>query len=136
MKITIDTQLLCNANEFGEILRQYCFIPSDKYGCYQTFDLKKEFYRPETKEATKFIDEILSSTTWWGKYYQNTKYQRDAIMQKSIRDAWLENVYTNGNIWIAWYWDGDGCLAIKEEDKLAINNDCKCDDYWEWVEYE
>ena len=136
MKIIIDTQKIEIANEFGEILMNYCFIPSDKRGCYETFDLKKEFYNPTKEIANNFINEILSSTKWWGKYYKNAKTKMDKQTQESIRKEQLKNVYTNNSIILAWYWDGDGCLAIKEGNKLAINNDCKCDYYWYWAEYE
>ena len=45
-------------------------------------------------------------------------------------------LFSDGKIHLGWYWEGDGTLIFIEGDKMAINTDCKCDYYWDWVKEE
>lgn len=103
---TINTQTTDDPNEFGEILREYCF--NERYGCYSCFDLIEGF-----KEF-------------------------DGIYLKELLDVYEDEsitvyCYKYGELEIAWYWDGDGTLLIKEGNRIAINSDCKKNYTWEWV---
>lgn len=113
MKIVLDTQEIESSDQFGELLRDYCFV-SDQYGgmtgCYSTFSLRPEFKEvPATSIDYKYMARLI---------------QNEAIA-----------CFSNGTILIAWYWDGDGTLVFKEGKRVAINTDCKKDYTWEWVEY-
>ena len=37
---------------------------------------------------------------------------------------------------IGWYWDADGCLYFRYNNRSVINTDCKCDYTWEWIKAE
>jgi hypothetical protein len=123
MIIQIDTQKITDPNEFGEILREYCFIDKPcmtmtgfhkPYGCYSTFELKKGFIK------------LSQDSSIWKKLAELSGY-----FNGDERGGFF--VFTKGNIHIGWYWDGDGCLVIQEGNKIAVNNDCKCDYTWEWI---
>jgi hypothetical protein len=123
MNIIIDTQKLTNPNDFGELLRNYCF--SDKpcmtmtgfhkpYGCYSTFDLKEGFKKLNEQ------DEIYKKLWVYSGIWDTDEKSRFFA-------------YTNGQVNIGWYWDGDGTLVIQCGNKVARNDDCKCDYNWEWI---
>ncbi len=43
--------------------------------------------------------------------------------------------YLSLTIIIAWHWDGgDGTLVVFDGKRIAINNDCKKDSGWKWIE--
>ena len=120
MKIIKDTQEMTDPNEFGETLRNYCFIPDEyvykfggeQYGCYSTFKLRPEF---ESVTSTYIYKQLRKLSG-----IDETDYCNDF------------NCYSNGIIYLGWHWDGDGTLIIQEGNKIAINYDCKHDDSWEW----
>ena len=117
MKFIKDTQKMHDANEFGEALREYCFVPEGKRGCYETFDLREEF-KPikKTCGVAKTLLKHLGLTnecTCNGEHFN-------------------PGLYSNGTIHIGWYWDGDGILCIIEGNKIIVNSDCKTDYCWEW----
>lgn len=123
MKIVKDTQKMEDANDFGEALREYCFLPSNGgiYGCYSTFKLRPEFKK---FNPTEDILSILLGHNYRGnEYYSGNEVVK--IEQNSC--------FSNGNVIVAWYWDGDGTLYFREGKKAAFNNDCKKDYCWEWV---
>ena len=104
MIIEVDTQKMVNANEFGEILRRFCF--KEEYGCYSCFDLIDGFLQiPVPEELKKYLWEDCKNVC-----------------------------YVRGEIFVAWGWEGDGCLVIKEGNKIARNSDCKKDYLWEWAQ--
>ena len=121
MLITKDTQKMDNPCEFGETLRDYCFIPNEygqDVGCYSTFTLRPEFKKISKKsELGKRLLEYLG----W-----DTEYNDD------IKD--MAHLYSNNGIHIAWYWDGDGTLVFWEGNKVVYNGDCKKDYVWEWLD--
>ena len=127
MKIIKDTQEMDNPCEFGEALRNYCFINDGnegmfggkQYGCYSTFRLRSEFLQ-----------------VFEGKIFDSLK--KISGVESAYTDDWQIhfNCYTNcdGTIYLAWFWDGDGVLVIKEGDKIAYNGDCKKEYDWFWEE--
>lgn len=122
MIVTIDTQNIEDANQFGEALRNYCFIPDTyggTYGCYSTFELRPEFEK--VKKSSRLGIELLS-------LFSNN-YCEDYISEVKKRSQF----YSNGIIHLMWFWDGDGTLLIIEGNKKAINYDCKTDYEWEWL---
>ena len=126
MKKVIDTQTTNDPEVFGETLREYVFV-QDKYGgdfgCYSTFDVRPEF---QLKECPPRIAELLmGASSDWHPFHEWEKDRKKRCVYR-----------TNGEIVVAWYWDGDGTLYFKEGDREAINNDCKKGYGWEWVEQE
>ena len=123
MKFVTDTQKTDDPREFGELLREYAFSDTPcptmtgfhkPYGCYSTFDLKPEFVK-------------LSLNT---EVYKNLEWLSDVLRTDGRVEFYA---YSNGQVHVGWWWDGDGTLIIQEGDRIAINTDCKCDD-WEWCE--
>ena len=117
---TINTQAITDANLFGEIFREYAF--KDEGGCYSCFDLIDEF-KPVTPGYD--IEGRLQMALGIHVIQDREDYPHD------LRDR--AQLYTNETIHIGWYWDGDGCLAVIEGDRVAVNPDCKKDYTWEWV---
>ena len=111
-----------DSNRFGEALRNYCFIPDEcggTTGCYSTFKLRPEF-KPIKKDSKK-----------WKKLFNLIVGECDKEYIAEVRDR--IKMFSDGNIHLAWYWDGDGSILIVEGDKGVINTDAKCDYTWEWV---
>jgi len=128
MIITIDTQELEDANEFGEILREYCFDDTPcmtvtgfnkPYGCYSTFELNKNLKFKQLTPNDKLYQQLAELSG-----YLNNTNQLDGIEFFA---------YSNNHIDIGWWWDGDGTLIIKEGNKVAVTSDCKCDYWWTWI---
>lgn len=137
MKITFDTDDIHDATGFGEILRDYCFTPSDQVGCYSTFDLRPEFKKLEGAVAHEFIENFLKSPSFWGEWYNTPDIcAEDKKMQEEIYKGFMQNIYSNGAIIVAWHWDGDGCLLIGDLKRIAYNSDCKKSYGWEWANHE
>jgi len=122
MKIIIDTQEMNDANEFGEALRNYAFLPKDQRGCYSTFALKQEFRK--IKKECKLGQLLL----------KHLGMNPDgSVGEGDWKEQFNPSLYSNGNIHLGWYWDGDGILVVIEGSKIAVNSDCKKDYTWEWV---
>lgn len=113
MIIKIDTQKMQDPNEFGETLRKYCF--KEEYGCYSCFELIDGFEKITTNSLLGYDLFIIFSEDFYD------------LKEEDV------TIYSNGNIDIVWFWDGDGVLMIREDDKIAINGDCKKSNRWEWV---
>ena len=136
MRIEIDTEKLEDADEFGEILREYCF--KKKKGCYTCFGLVAGFRAvpKDSEQGRTLLDKLgysresLLSTL--RAYSSREEYKRQAIMD--FKDMYERSVLaSNGVIAVAWYWDGDGTLLFQDESRAAINTDCKKDYGWEWL---
>lgn len=118
-----DTQELDNPNEFGELLREHCFEDTPcptitgfhkPYGCYSTFDLKDGFEKLSgDNKIYKRLEKLSGILNGDGRAYFHA--------------------YSNGQIHLGWWWDGDGTLIIQEGNKIAINNDCKSSYGWAWI---
>lgn len=128
-----DTQKIENANEFGEALCNYCFIPDKyggNYGCYSTFDLRPEFKHIIDES---FIEWILGTDHYW---HEAISRIRNEPYVCEVALALRENLHSNGKIILTWHWDGDGGIIIKEGNKIAYNGDCKKDYHWVWLKEE
>ncbi len=109
MKIITDTQKITDPNNFGEMLRNYCFI-NDGYedihckyredkkqiGCYETFELRPEFKEQSLDtEVGQYAQEHLIGTeefimmeifSWRGtgmateRYYSEKEIKQRLIM--------------------------------------------------------
>ena len=135
MKKTIDTQLTQDPNVFGEIIREFAF--KDSYGCYSCFELLEEF-NPVTGgiDAEGRLLMALGLHPLQEKEVANRETNRkykNCVHHDFSSARERTCLYSNGDIHIGWYWDGDGTLAIIEGKKAAVNNDCKKSDRWEWV---
>ena len=118
----IDTQKTDDPNVFGEILREFIFV--EPVGCYSCFELTKTFKPiPEGYDLRSQLEQVLGIHVL--QEVEDGEYQE-------YRDA--AHFYTNGWISVGWYWDGDGCLAIIEGKRAAVNNDCKKNYTWEFVD--
>lgn len=101
---------------FGEAIRDLAFVKEneDDFGCYSTFKLEEGFIKvnPNSAEGLKIIDAF-------GILFESGE----------VVDMW-----TNGPLTVAWFWDGDGILVVSDGNRTAINTDCKKDHGWSWVE--
>lgn len=104
-------------NIFGETLRDVVFVKHDDldFGCYTTFKLSNGFSKVEDSHLRGILSDIVCAG------------------QEDHAEA-----YINGNILVAWFWDGDGTLFIGSKDLCgnisgAVNYDCKKKSGWEWV---
>ena len=129
MKSNILDRMMNNPNLFGETVRDYAFVKHKDYdyGCYSTFELLPEF--KEVKEGElldKLIDELNEGNDW------DEGYTRQMFIQESRPQC-----FSNGEIHVAWYWDGDGTLLVVSEPdgRAAINTDCKKDYGWKKVKW-
>lgn len=125
MKIIKDTLLMNDASEFGEVLREYCFVPckinGGDFGCYSTFDLKPEFRK--IKKNCRLGQILL----------KHLGLNEDGSSgEKEFLEMMNPYLYSNGIVHLGWYWDGDGVLVIRENHKIAYNGDCKHTD-WKWI---
>jgi len=109
MKFTIDTNDL-SADQFGETLRDYFFTKSKGVGCYSNF------------ETESFLIEGVMYHEAAKKYFGECEYPPKFFADKK-----------NFNIWLAWYWDGDGTLVVSDGNRIAVNHDCKCYHGWKFV---
>lgn len=120
MKIVLDTQIIDDANLFGETLREYIF--KERFGCYSCFDLIDEFALVEDVKVIEKLQLVLGIH----KSLDVEEYDFSDLRE-------LTCYYSNGSIHVGWYWDGDGTLAIIEGSRCVVNEDCKKDYTWEWV---
>lgn len=114
---------LDNPDLFGETLRNWVFQPDGfgTFGCYSTFKTRPEFQPvdPETPLGIALLDAL-------GYVDGDTEYWYQGVEGVTL--------LSDGEIHVAWYWDGDGILAFMAQGKTARNDDCKKTYGWEWVE--
>lgn len=114
-----------NPDAFGETIRDIVFVKKHEYefGCYDTFYLTKDFYRIEREEDEfkRLVEMMCRSSSY-------TFSNEDYDLVEPIASA-----YTNGDITVAWFWDGDGTLLVGHNGRFAVNTDCKKDHGWKWV---
>lgn len=120
-------------NKIGEALRHWSFVGRNgETGCYQTFDLPDFFKKITSGEYFERANKVC---------YPNCD---DIKLNCYIADfpAYKDEYFNEPalKIIVAWRWDGDGCLYFriitKDKDIEVINNDCKTDYEWEFVEKE
>lgn len=109
-------QALQSPDIMGEALRDYCFI-GEGLGCYETFELREGF--------TPIYKESRTGQT----LIRALGYQEDENDSPSVHLYHDETT----NIFIAWYWDGDGTLLIGYDNKWMFNTDCKRRLDWEFT---
>ena len=97
---------MSDVNTICELFRELSFSEGKGLGCYQNFELTKDF-----KEKLLIHKEIL----------------------EEFRDTKIEEIqcYTN-RIWnIYWSWaSGNGILIFELGNYYYVNNDCKKDNRW------
>lgn len=122
-------------NMFGEALRTYCFVGrNNEKGCYETFDVGRFFKEVKSgkifEEAKEHLYDDIDPTIYHYKLEEEDcymQYECDGKMHKS-------KVCEPFEIVMGWTWDGDGCLYFRFNDRAVVNDDCKKDYTWEWVE--
>lgn len=105
-------------NQVTEGESQYTYR---KLGCYDTFELR---------EGVKHFDPCLLTT----KALQLLLGDGDIYMDELPRVHAARGTYNGVQVTAAWYWDGDGTLLVISGEKWAINDDCKKNYGWQWVE--
>jgi len=125
-------------NKIGEALRHWSFIGRNgERGCYDTFNLPKFFIKLDAasrlnKHYNKFYNRADSIC------YPDEDIKLNCFIydQLKIEDKYfkIESI----KLIVAWRWDGDGSLYFRligqGKDIEIINNDCKKDYTWEFVE--
>lgn len=111
-----------NPNIFGEAIREAVFVGTG-FGCYMSFDLLPEFKEIEDDDLSEKLLLLLAGD------------DPDAETPAEMITDYAPNLFSNGQVHIAWYWESDGTLlVVSEELKIAaINTDCKKDYGWEFV---
>jgi hypothetical protein len=111
-----------NPNLFGEAIREAVFT-GNEFGCYGSFDLLPEFKAIEDKILSEKLLRLLAGD------------DPDAETPEEMITDYDPSLFSNGQIHIAWFWDGDGTLLVVSEElkKAAINTDCKKDYGWKFV---
>lgn len=134
---TVELTTEKDPNKFGEALRDYCFIGNCmQTGCYSTFDLIKGFEEvksgyiyeevfqeiaPEFKDSLKVYIYELKEEECYMEYYDG-----ENIIRTKFEEPFI--------IILAYYWDGDGTLYFRWNNRSVINFDCKKDYVWKWTE--
>ena len=103
-----------DACSFGEMYRNAVF--QEEYGCYSCFDLQEDFKKvAKTSEIYQWALRALDL---------------DPRDPDDTDNIYYMQVWTDGTFDVAWYWDGDGVLAIRTQGITAVNRDCKKDYTW------
>jgi len=116
-----------NPNAIGEWLRKKCF--KEEYGCYSCFELTEDFKPIKDKEIKRklafgFMDFMPPD---------EDPQIFDEEIQEMVDGGFY---YTNGELYVCWFWDGDGTLIFQETGgakRGVINDDCKKDHRWNWL---
>ncbi|MDE1834859.1 MAG: hypothetical protein KGH64_06000 [Candidatus Micrarchaeota archaeon] len=127
-------------NGLGEMLRSVAFVPDEfggDYGCYSTFEVHPDFKKVEAKSTLgkKLIIAMLGNSVEDRVDGDGKQMTDDQVVEEFLSDYSSVDLYTSGDIHLAWYWEGDGTLlfAIESEKFALINRDCKKDYGWEQV---
>jgi len=128
-------KLTVNADALGEVLRSVAFDPSGHgaYGCYSTFEVNKAFTKVD--HESELGKQILRNFARCD--------DGDDADESSVDDLVfdypnvVENLYSAGDVYMAWLWDGDGTLffAIPSTNRVLLNTDCKKDYGWKMMEW-
>lgn len=133
---TIDLLKTKNADDFGEALRNYCFIGNcEETGCYSTFDVQKYFTKVTEgkifEEAKKYLYEDIEPTVYHFQLEEQDCYM-NCQCYGEIDNIEKIKICESYEIVMGWTWDGDGCLYFRFNNKKATNSDCKKSYGWEW----
>ena|SRR3990167_4688454 len=130
------------ASALGEMLRDKCF--GNRYeqglGCYENYKLINEFHEvPRSSQDFVYyswmIDTVVpmrNGRTWCVEPFESwTSHENDIefVLKTS-------NVYSNGDVIVAFSFDGDACLLFHmlDEDIIVVNDDAKKDYTWNFLE--
>ena len=127
-----------NANHYGEKYRSSGFIP-DKYGnsvgCYNTFEVHPDF--KQLHPSSKMFEKIALILTFYNKksFLKNTSKSELLNDYESFESVKLYNsIFYNQklDLYMGYYWDGDGSLLfIDKKKRKFLNTDCKKDYVWD-----
>jgi hypothetical protein len=124
-----------NPNKIGEALLHWSFVGRNgERGCYSTFELPL-FFKP-IGIMSEGYEEIFSRANAFCFPCEDIKLNCFIYDQPQIEDEYFpaEAIL----LIIAWRWEGDGTLYFRligrGKDIEVINNDCKCDYTWQYVE--
>ena len=132
---TVDLMFTEDANDFGEALRNYCFVGNcEQTGCYSTFNLIPQLKEIKSGKIYEEVKKIVHSDNTlhvyrWKLDEKDCWMAYDDSEDKPQRMKFCEP----HEIICAWEWDGDGCLYFRFNDRKVINTDCKKDYEWEWI---
>lgn len=125
-------------NDFGEALRNYCFIGNcEQTGCYSTFQLIPQLKEVKSGEIYEEAKKIPCP-----EYEEKIKVYHWKVIEKDCYIDYRDpddkpqkmKIYEPFEIVCAWHWDGDGHLYFRFNNRKAENTDCKKDSEWEWIE--
>lgn len=118
LSIDFEKLILRDSNIFGELLRNWAFV-GEGLGCYANFELRDGFVEidPNSPQGKALISGL--------------QYVEDEEEDYSP-DVYLYH-HPDYDVYVAWYWDGDGTLLIGYKENWALNTDCKKSDEWEWT---
>lgn len=116
---------LADPVSFGEACRSYVFPNPDLYGAYSTFEVAKGFQ--EITGDARF-ENPLTNILWPG-LTSSSAGLLDEGDAEYVRHGM--RLFSDGEIDVAWHWDGDGTLGIRHIPSGTIleNSDCKTDDW-------
>lgn len=101
----------------GESLRDFSFI-GEGLGCYHDFELREGFVRLEEESS---MGKVLMQSM---NYVEEVEYAPSVHLYH----------HPKLNLYLSWYWDGDGTLLFGYQDKWVLNTDCKKRYDWEFVQ--
>lgn len=139
---TVDLFKTEDANEFGEALRNYCFIGNcEQTGCYSTFALILQLKEIKSGKIYEEAKKVIHPTN-----FVQIENSLHVYYQKIIeKDCWIAYNNPEDNpqrmkfcepqeIVCAWEWEQDGILYFRFNNRKVINTDCKCSYGWKWIE--
>lgn len=129
---TINLMKVTYADDFGEALREYCFVGnSNQIGCYSTFELLECFKQIKSgkifNEAKEHLYEDVKPTV-----YHYKLEEKDCYMNCNFGSGKVK-MFEPTEIVVGWTWDGDGCLYFRYKNRSVVNSDCKKSYNWKWI---
>lgn len=132
----VDILKTTDPNEFGESLRAYLFVGNiNDTGCYTTFNvipmMKQVKGGKIFEEAKKHLYDDIEPTVYHYKIKEKDCWMRfDDPEGKPDKMRMCDPT----EIVMGYTWEQDGCLYIRYNNRVAINNDAKCCYDWQWLE--
>jgi hypothetical protein len=133
-----------NSNFLGEQYRDKGFIPDEygnNFGCYNTFETAPSFKQLKiSTKNQKHLDNIkkMVNIIIFNEINNNALFadhQNFDFYAEYFKSVLKYNQFYYSkklNLYMAWYWDGDGTLVfIDSNDNIIFNRDCKKDSNWQ-----